>query len=202
MASFPERPEDATSTFHHLPARPSPPQEDGPDRRGAKLLLGGAVLAVLLVGIGGLLLLRGRGDERASDSTDATTTSVAAGGLPPCPAAAEGVQNLPAFGPGEPPTWLEIVPSSDGTVATIRWDDPNAGQSPYVVFASCDDPEHDNRVAVDVVAGGEVTETTVEGLGLEHNYCFTVGVLKPEGRATPYEAEDGTHFRCLDGTTR
>jgi hypothetical protein len=197
-----------TADFRPPAPRPAPPPTDDGSRLGLWLGLGGGGVAVVLLAVGvWALLIRDDGSgggERPRGQTTTTVDASAVGALPPCPERATG--NLPqgaAFGQGAPPTRLEVEVSGDGTAATVRWDDPNAGRSPYLVYASCDAPETDDRVAVAYVAAGEATEVTVESLPLEHNYCFTVGVLQPTGTdAVAYTAPDGTHFRCLDQTTR
>ncbi len=45
-------------------------------------------------------------------------------------------------------------------------------------------------------------ELTVAGLSLEHNYCFTVGVLGPSSQVTAYRNPEGRSYLCLDQTTR
>jgi len=196
----------ATATFQRPPARPEPPAIDEGSRTVLWLALGGAAVGVGVLAVGAWLFLGGDDDSGRDRATRSTTTaaSAAAGALPPCPEAATGELTLPAveIGEGLAPTRLEVEVSGDGTAATIRWDDPNAGRNPYLVFASCDTPDSDDRKAVAAVAAGEATEVTIGDLGLEHNYCFTVAVLDPDGTATAYTAQDGTHFRCLDQTVR
>ena len=92
--------------------------------------------------------------------------------------------------------------SSDGTAGTLRWDDPNAGQGVYVAYVSCDAPDSGDRLAVGVVGPGQPPELTVAGLSLEHNYCFTVGVLGPSSQVTAYRNPEGRSYLCLDQTTR
>jgi serine/threonine protein kinase len=121
--------------------------------------------------------------------------------LPPCPEPGSlTVPDQPLAG-GAAPTTLDLEVSGDGTAATLRWDDPNAGRSVYVAFVSCDAPSDDNRRAVGVIAPGEPPEVTVDGLSLDFNYCFTVGVWGAD-RVTAYRSPEGHSYLCLDQTTR
>jgi serine/threonine-protein kinase PknK len=199
-----------TATFRRPPSRPAPPSTGDGGRRRRWLVLGGAGGGLVLLVTGAWLVLGGDsgGDPGGGTPRRRATTSTTDGqaaALPPCPGAGEpSLPDVPIPG-GDPPSRLEVEVSGDGTAATVRWDDPNAGRNPYLVFASCDAPDTGDRQLVATVAAGEATEVTVEGLSLEHNYCFTVAVLHPGGpggNVTQYTAEDGTHFRCLDQTAR
>ena len=140
----------------------------------------------------------GRRPEVSTTGPDTPETAA----LPPCPD--PGPITLPdqQVVDGVAPTTLALEVSSDGTAATLRWDDPNAGRSTYVAYASCAAPDDGDRRVVGVVTPGAAPQLTVEGLSLDFNYCFTVGVLGTDAQATAYRSADGDSYLCLDQTTR
>jgi hypothetical protein len=163
-----------------------------------------AALVVLAGGTAWWLVDRpddGGGEQRAATTTTASTAAHPATSLPPCPDQGNlAVPDQPLVD-GLAPTTLDLEVSSDGTAATLRWDDPNAGRSVYVAFVSCDAPANDDRRAVGVVVPGGVPELTVDGLSLDFNYCFTVGVWGT-AQVTAYRSPEGHSYLCLDQTTR
>jgi hypothetical protein len=107
------------------------------------------------------------------------------------------------FEAGEPPTSLQLAQSPDGASAQLTWDDPNDGGNYYMLYVRCESEDHDNLPLVAITAPGEPTEATIEGLSLDHNYCFTVGVFQPEpvddeGNLIELTSDDPT---CLDDPT-
>ena len=187
------------------PPAGAPPEAPGRGWRRPALAAGAAVL-VLGAGTAWWALDRddtpAGGDRPATTATDTTTAADAAAALPPCPAPGSmTLPDQPLVG-GVPPTTLSLEVSGDGTAGTLRWDDPNAGQGVYVAYVSCDAPDSGDRLAVGVVGPGQPPELTVAGLSLEHNYCFTVGVLGPSSQVTAYRNPEGRSYLCLDQTTR
>lgn len=196
---------EATITRPPVARAPKGPPPEAP-RRGwhRPALAAGAAVVVLGAGTAWWALDRddapaGSGDRPA---TTATTAAEGAAALPPCPP--PGPMTLPdqPLVDGVPPTTLSLEVSGDGTAGTLRWDDPNAGQGVYVAYVSCDAPESGDRLAVGVVGPGQPPELTVGGLSLEHNYCFTVGVLGPTSQVTAYRNADGRSYLCLDQSSR
>lgn len=159
-------------------------------------LVAGSVLAIAAAG-GGFLLLQD--DDPATAPPLRPEDPAPEGQVPPCPEPAPNELTGEEFGTGVPPSSLEVEATGDGETAEVRWDDPNQGTNFYLVYAYCDAPESDNRVAVAVTRPGAPPRATVEGLSLDFDYCFTVAVLQPNGEADMHSADDGTSFACLDG---
>ena len=105
------------------------------------------------------------------------------------------------FSRGRPPTDLAVEVHADGRSATVRWGDPNAGANVYVVFQRCDAEGDRTVAAVRTIGAGRPPAVTLDGLSLDVNYCFAVGVLEPTGGSVLFtDPTDQSQFRCLDGT--
>jgi hypothetical protein len=179
------------------------------------VILGGAGLAavVLVAAAGAAVVFRDPEPEPGPAPTPVTTASPGptprpagpAGGstaaLPPCPAAPTGDLGGRALAKGQAPRDLVVTPQPDGRSAEVRWNDPNGGASAYVVFIRCTGPDNRAVGAVRTVPPGRPPAVTVDGLRIDLNYCFSVGVVEPTGGSTLFtDPTDRTQFRCLDGT--
>lgn len=79
----------------------------------------------------------------------------------------------PTAAPTSPaPTGVRIVDDAGGTV-TLAWVDPSEGVAPFVVSGA---REGHAPVAIVTVPAGETT-TTIYGLNVNFNYCFTVAAV-------------------------
>jgi hypothetical protein len=104
---------------------------------------------------------------------------------------------------GKPPTEVSVAAGADSRSATVRWSDPNGGVAAYVVFARCATPDGAPVSAVRRIAPGEPAVAEIDNLRPDANYCFSVGVVEPQGGTTLFtDPADRTQFRCLDGTRR
>lgn len=122
--------------------------------------LGAVILAVVVVVALALL----------TPSADQPTAQTSSPGPSPITVTANPT---PSTAPTSPaPTAVRIVEDAGGTV-TLAWSDPSPGTVPFLVSGARDG---DALVAIQSVPAGETT-TTIYGLNVNFNYCFSVAAV-------------------------
>jgi hypothetical protein len=66
-----------------------------------------------------------------------------------------------------------VLLTDDGGSVTLNWDDPSAGKVPFIVSGAREG--HALRAMASVPAGH--TTSTVHGLNIDYDYCFTVSAV-------------------------
>jgi hypothetical protein len=132
-----------------------------PARSGSLVLVASlCALVVVIAVVATLALLRPTPESQVAHTPDPTPPATPATTVEPSPT------TPPA------PTGLRIVQDAGGA-ATLTWVDPSGGQVPFVVSAA---RQGHALVAVSTVPAGETT-TTIYGLNVNYDYCFTVAAV-------------------------
>jgi hypothetical protein len=92
------------------------------------------------------------------------------GGPGPITVTANPTPTAPPTSPA--PTSVRIIEDTGGDV-TLAWSDPSGGQVPFLVSGG---REGDALLAIQTVPAGDTT-TTVYGLNVNFNYCFSVAAV-------------------------
>ncbi len=81
---------------------------------------------------------------------------------------------LPATGsPAPSPSPTRVLLKDEGGSVTLSWDDPSAGKVPFIVSGG---REGNALLAMASVPAGQTT-STIHGLNVNYNYCFTVSAV-------------------------
>jgi hypothetical protein len=148
------------------PEPPPLPRGDGPIQRrsghGGGVALVASLGAVILVAaaVVALQLLRPDGGPAAPDPVTAPSAiTVPANARPTTTEAA--------------PAPAKVVLRDDGGSVTLTWEDPGAGKVPFIVSGARDG---NALFAMASVPPGQTT-STIYGLNVNYNYCFTVSAV-------------------------
>jgi serine/threonine-protein kinase PknK len=189
--TVPPRPRETTPRTLPETAEPPRPPASGQTNRG--LLIGGGVLAVLLVGTGvgvGAVLLGGGGRRPGPPTTNPTTPAAASSSpgatTPAVPARvmrAATPRSVRALGKGQLVSlrW-KLAPGNDYPIL-VQQADETGSQAPQAL------PKH-------------TLSTTISGLDPSKGYCFTVGAIVALGQSNGQRATIAwSKPACIRGAT-
>lgn len=152
------------------------PRESTTFRRVAAFF-GGVLLVGAAIGVGSALLNGSDGDETPSPGPETGSVPTATDPIP-----TDGPLNVPASDPALAPRQLAID-GDRGTAVDLSWTEPESEVRLYVVI-SVDDPENPQEGTAVGNVQPPLTQTTIEGLGVDGSDCFAVlGLVDSSGAA-------------------
>lgn len=152
------------------------PRESSTGRRVAAFF-GGVLLVGAAIGVGSALLNGADGDETPSPDPDTGSVPEETDPIP-----TDGPLNVPASDPALAPRQLAID-GDRGTAVDLSWTEPESEVRLYVVI-SVDDPENPQQGTAVGNVQPPLTQTTIEGLGVDGSDCFAVlGLVDGSGAA-------------------